>query len=185
MRAPLGTSEQSAETSDASEQTSSLQQNPVTEIAPAAPEQQRSLEADFEQSQSAELEQAEPSASSSGWSSEEEDGDEAGVLGQMAQSMLAVLGPSQRGIPHAASSAGLHGQNGHHGARARRQSKPAAAARARFASDSVRQVAVAGDIKLPEIHWDPAVQLPALQTADGGMKEDILSKVEPVPEGQV
>ena len=185
MRAPQGTSEQSAETSDASEQTSSLQESPVTESAAAAPEQQRSLEAKFEQSQSAELEHAEPSASSSGWSSEEEDGDKAGVLGQMAQSMLAALGPSQRGMPHGASSAGLQGQSGYHESRARRQSKPAAAASARFASDFVRQVAVAGDSKVPEIHWDPAVQLPALQTADGGMKEDILSKVEPVPEGQV
>lgn len=103
----------------------------------------------------------------------------------MAQSMLAVLGPSQRGMPHVSSSAGLTGQNGHHGTRARRQPKPAAAASAWFASDSVRQVAVASDSKVPEIHWDPAVQLPALQTADGGMKEDILRKVEPVPEGQV
>ena len=103
----------------------------------------------------------------------------------MAQSMLAALGPLQRGTPHGASSTGLHAQNGHHETKARRQLKPAAAASARFAPDGVRQVAVAGDSKVPEIHWDPAVQLPALQTADGGMKEDILSKVEPVPEGQV
>ncbi len=179
VRAPTGTCEQSAGTSDASEQTSSLQQSPAERVAAVVPEQ-HTFRAVLEHSQSLEPEQAEPSASSSDWSSQEQDGDEAEVLGQMAQSMLAALSPSQHGMPHGTSSVGLHGQKRH---QVGKQNRQAAAASASVAPVGVRQVAIYS--RVPDIRWDPAVQLPALQTADGGMKEDILSKVKPVPEGQV
>ncbi len=127
-------------------------------------------------------EHADASASSSGWSSDEDETDEASALGQMAQSMLAALRSSQQRAPYTTLPAGAPQQRvqsrdrGHGGTRpgALHASRPAAV-----------EKEAGGEIKVAEVHWEPAVQLPALQFADADKIEDILRKVEPVPTGQV
>lgn len=136
----------------------------------------------------------EPSDSSSAWSSEGRE-DEAGTLGQMAQSMLAALGSSQHEASHAAPAAWPQHrlQPSQHQSRTKRQLRTAAAVpgsslAARGRQDrqgEERRMPGSGAGEVAEIHWNPAVQLPSLQSADGGRREEILGKTEPVPAGQV
>ncbi len=103
----------------------------------------------------------------------------------MAQSMLAALGASRPGASLASAPAAqgdrLHSANMH-----LRASGPAVvkAPRAAAGQELAEEQHDSGS-KVAEVHWEPAVQLPSLQAADGGRREEILRKAEPLPAGQV
>ena len=121
----------------------------------------------------------EPAASSSGWSSDDEDTDGATALGQMAQSMLAALGSPRPGT----SSAPVPAAPRH---RHLTGSRPAVSEIARpAAGQRLTEEEHDSSSKVAEVHWEPAVQLPSLQAADGGRREEVLRKAEPLPAGQV
>ena len=106
----------------------------------------------------------------------------------MAESMLAALASSRLGALAASTAAGApRGRMQSLGlGRHPRVTGPAVEHMFRAApGQNVIGQLPAGDSNVAEVHWEPTVQLPALQAADGGRREEVLAKAEPVPTGQV
>ena len=128
----------------------------------------------------------EPAASSSGWSSDEGGADRAGALGQMAESMLAALTSSRPGASIASTAAGAPQDRMQSLGRHLNITRPSKVHVSRpAAGQDVTGQLPGSDSNVVEVHWEPAVQLPAPQAADGGRREEVLAKAEPVPAGQV
>ena len=188
VRAPGSLPAHSADSDDDSEQTSNLQSSQHADSRAAKPEL-RSAEAGVipqPLSEDEDSKHEEPAGSSSGWSSDETATDRAEALGQMAQSMLAALRSSHQGAAGASTAAGA----------LRRQAQSMESRRlggARLAAvhapgpEAGQRPTQHGESagKAAEVHWEPAVQLPSLQAADGGRCKDILSKADPISAGQV
>ena len=102
----------------------------------------------------------------------------------MAQSMLAALGSSRPGASFAPKP--LAPGDRLRSANRRLNLRPALVNPLRPAAgqDLTDEQHDSGS-KVAEVHWEPAVQLPSLQAADGGRREEILRKAEPLPAGQV